>query len=375
MEERLFNIHDFFVLMALVQAGVLVILRFVIPGQGRLANGLLFAFLLVFSLELLTDLLLWNEALRLPEYVRQSILPYWFGFSHFARGPLFYFYVCSLIYDQVDFSVKRVWHALPVIVVVILIAAFGVSADDLRSQTNNAQIRLLVSGFWYASNGLSFAYAVWALLCLRSYTQRLKGQFSSISQYGVGWLALISVCFMLSWSWSLIVGICADWGGPLLADEVGTAHNFVRFLIINGLLLYSVVYAGRLMRIAPDEPETEVTSIPVQVVEAIMAGVNAQKLHLQPAITIEEFASGIGLPARLVSQALNQSLGCHFFDFINLHRVEEAKLMLADPLANSMSILDILLASGFNNKSSFHRFFNKIVGMAPSQYRRSMQVQ
>ena len=71
---------------------------------------------------------------------------------------------------------------------------------------------------------------------------------------------------------------------------------------------------------------------------------------------------------REVSELLNQSLGLHFFDFINGHRIDFARdLLLTNP---AQSILDILLASGFNSKSSFNTAFKKQVGMTPSAFRK-----
>jgi len=69
-----------------------------------------------------------------------------------------------------------------------------------------------------------------------------------------------------------------------------------------------------------------------------------------------------------VSELLNQTLGLHFFDFINGHRIDHARqLLLTEP---SKSILDILLESGFNSKSSFNTAFKKQMGMTPSAFRK-----
>lgn len=37
------------------------------------------------------------------------------------------------------------------------------------------------------------------------------------------------------------------------------------------------------------------------------------------------------------------------------------------------SVMDVLYKSGFNSQSAFHRFFKRLVGVTPSQYRQQLQ--
>jgi AraC-like DNA-binding protein len=39
------------------------------------------------------------------------------------------------------------------------------------------------------------------------------------------------------------------------------------------------------------------------------------------------------------------------------------------------TILDIVYKSGFNSQSAFHRFFKRLVGMTPSEYRKKTAAQ
>ena len=96
--------------------------------------------------------------------------------------------------------------------------------------------------------------------------------------------------------------------------------------------------------------------------------VKTEKPYLDPDLTLAELSDQVAMTPREVSELLNQSLGLHFFDFINGHRIDFARdLLLTNP---AQSILDILLASGFNSKSSFNTAFKKQVGMTPSAFRK-----
>jgi AraC-like DNA-binding protein len=55
---------------------------------------------------------------------------------------------------------------------------------------------------------------------------------------------------------------------------------------------------------------------------------------------------------------------------MNKYRVEEAKRLLLDQSCSEMTVLDILLQSGFNSKSAFHRFFSRLVGLSPTEFRK-----
>ena len=114
------------------------------------------------------------------------------------------------------------------------------------------------------------------------------------------------------------------------------------------------------------------THIDEAFIEKIHRGISEQKLHLEVNINIDDFSNRIGVPSKLVSHALNNNLGKKFFEFINFHRIEVAKSLLADQSLKHLNILDILLMSGFNNKSSFHRFFNRLVDISPTEYRKQM---
>lgn len=96
------------------------------------------------------------------------------------------------------------------------------------------------------------------------------------------------------------------------------------------------------------------------------------KIYLQHNLNIEQFSAYLDLPVKEVSAVINKHFGTNFFESINSYRVEEAKHRLADPAMSAQTILDILLDSGFNSKSAFHRFFKRLVGESPSEYRKRM---
>ncbi|WP_284218441.1 AraC family transcriptional regulator [Agaribacter marinus] len=89
-------------------------------------------------------------------------------------------------------------------------------------------------------------------------------------------------------------------------------------------------------------------------------------------ITLSEAARKLQIPARQLSNAINQCYGRSFSQYLNDKRVKEAqRLIQADP---EMTMIDVMYAAGFNSKSNFNKEFQRVSGMPPSKYRLALLV-
>lgn len=100
----------------------------------------------------------------------------------------------------------------------------------------------------------------------------------------------------------------------------------------------------------------------------IRQAMEADKLYLDPNISLQKLAKHTGTSSNYISQTLNETLGLNFFDFVNQYRVDEAKHLLR---GTDMTILDIAMRVGFNAKSSFYKAFKKETQQTPSKYRKA----
>jgi len=98
--------------------------------------------------------------------------------------------------------------------------------------------------------------------------------------------------------------------------------------------------------------------------------VQAEALYRETDLTLPMLAAKVGAKSNIVSQALNQTLGLSFFDYINDHRIDEAKRMLLSADEADATILDIAYSVGFNSKSTFNAAFKKRTGQTPSEFRK-----
>ncbi|MBC8123297.1 MAG: helix-turn-helix domain-containing protein [Gemmatimonadaceae bacterium] len=79
-----------------------------------------------------------------------------------------------------------------------------------------------------------------------------------------------------------------------------------------------------------------------------------------------DLAQRLGVRPKVLSAALNEGLGQHFFDYVNRYRIEEARRLLTNPADPKVTVLEVMYQVGFNSKSSFNTLFRKYTGQTPS---------
>ena len=94
------------------------------------------------------------------------------------------------------------------------------------------------------------------------------------------------------------------------------------------------------------------------------------KAYLDTELNLGKLAEAAAIPAKHLSQLINEHYGLNFNDFVNRFRVEEAKRRLLDPAAREFKLLRIAFESGFNSKSVFNGAFRHHTGLSPSEFRR-----
>jgi AraC-like DNA-binding protein len=97
-----------------------------------------------------------------------------------------------------------------------------------------------------------------------------------------------------------------------------------------------------------------------------------ERLYRQEGLTIGALALKLGLTERQLRRTINRGLGFrNFNEYLNRHRLADAKQALADPTQGEVPILTIALDSGFQSLGPFNRAFKTDTGMTPTEFRRS----
>lgn len=95
------------------------------------------------------------------------------------------------------------------------------------------------------------------------------------------------------------------------------------------------------------------------------------KPYLNNELRLQDLADELEVPSHQLSQVINDQLDLTFFDYINKHRVEEAKRLIAE--MPEATLLEIAFKAGFNNKTSFSNAFKKFTTHTAVDFRKILK--
>lgn len=89
--------------------------------------------------------------------------------------------------------------------------------------------------------------------------------------------------------------------------------------------------------------------------------------YIKPDLTIIEIQNEIGIHERKISQIIKNKTGLTFKQYLNILRIEEAKVLLK---TTSFPIAEIGLKVGYGNSSHFNRVFKEMMNCSPNDFRK-----
>lgn len=377
MKTVLFNIHDVTLLLIVGECSMLTLLFLLHRGARPVSHLLLSAFLLLNALIALHTLIIWGDAVRFWMFELSPYIFFTLSFAYFLQGPVLYWYTKSLIYKDFRFIATDWLHLIPALLTpVYLYFVYYRYPLEFKSQLAlNSEIYGFQSYNWFvhAQKTVVVVYGVMCLYKLHQYRNLLKHNYSNIEKIDFNWLLLLIGGFLLAWLWILLTHIIGFLDFVQIGDILGIVGNYLIFTLINALIFYSLSYSGvfegissAAQGISDNDQREAINPEHVDHVRQIML---SRKLFLNSRLTLEEFARQAALTPRQVSAAINRCMNQNFHEFVNIHRVEEAKQLLRQPDAEIHTVIEVATLSGFNSKAAFNRLFKKYTGMTPTQYR------
>ena len=230
---------------------------------------------------------------------------------------------------------------------------------------------------WLVGVGVRVAVILLALLAL---AQTVRGWGSDLveGRRRLRLFILIAVALHISASVSVELAFGPD-QVPMVFHVLNAAALAAIAAIIAVLLLQadleSVLPAPAV--VAPPTPDAA-TAEDEPVDPALLATLDrlmaVDRLYRQEGLTIGVLAGKLGLPEYRLRRAINRGLGYrNFNEYLNRHRLGDAKQALADPTQAGVPILTIALDSGFQSLGPFNRAFKADTGVTPTEFRKAAE--
>lgn len=107
-------------------------------------------------------------------------------------------------------------------------------------------------------------------------------------------------------------------------------------------------------------------SLSLELKESLHEIFHKDKLYRRNDISLDLVAEKLGTTRHNASQLINEHFNMSFHEFVNHHRINDAKELLKKE--KERNIIDIAYEVGYNNKVSFNKAFKKDTNLTPSQY-------
>ena len=325
--------------------------------------------------------------------------------TSFLYGPLIYLYVSALTSRAgFQFSSRKWWHFLPFVMSIVLLIPFYALSDsqiveliyfdaDIEYMSVLTIIGVLIVQFLPAP--LIGIYLILSVRQLIRHSRDIRDQFSSIERISLTWLRNLLIALGMLYLFYLFALFFAGLFG--VDEEVDDLFYLMVVIVIYTMgylgLRQPVIFSRKKISSASiakpfkksiessAQPEwkkyqksaldAEMSSALLQELQHYMA---TEKPYLDSTLTLSQLAEQNRISSNYLSQIINEQTGNNFFDYINQHRVEAAKQLLADPARAEASVFTIAMDAGFNSKSAFYTAFKQHTNVTPSQFRKSLTV-
>jgi AraC-like DNA-binding protein len=372
-----FNLFTVLNLLGAAQALLLALALVSIKRGRRIANLLLAAFSATVSILIAWTVLISNGY--------GYFFPHLFRINHpfdFAAAPLLYLYVRALVSKEPKLKKRDLLHFIPFGLCLLYLLPYYFQSGEDKLRINNS----ILDVQWYQIRTSLVIPQALLYLALAGFliARFLRENKKSAAESAV----LFQVKFFLSsWIALWVVAVLRY----LFDVRYPTHMRFTNLILPFGatIIIYVMAYLGlrrpeTLIGVDALSAAGEPGSVPAKKYEKstlteeraefylkkLLAVMETDKPYMDNELTLPKLAAKLLIPTHHLSQIINERLNQNFFDFVNAHRIEEAKRQLMNPAKKHYSLLAIAEEVGFNSKSAFNSAFKKQTSVTPSEYRK-----
>jgi len=334
---------------------------FLKKNENKQANKIISFILLVFTCQIIFSLAIDHWVYL--SFSRYSKLFYLIYQTAYLLGPLMFFFIKAVSNADYSFKTTEIIHFLPFLVIFASIAVL-LYGFDIKLKFNYTRFGIIIHTAIYVS--VSIAYLKSKGISLRSF---FKIRMENSSDF----MKFILVCYIMLWLINVqIFAIIKFFTFAQWCAYVSSLYALTVFVIINSIAIFVMIkpgiFAVKQKYIHSSLSENAKNSL----FNRLMDFMKTQRPYLEPNLSLKELSEMMEVPAKNISQVINEKQNQNFNDFVNTFRIEESLLYLKNKEMPRKTILEILYASGFNSKSSFNLVFKRYTGYTPVEYRKKI---
>jgi AraC-like DNA-binding protein len=336
---------------------------------NAVANKWLAVFVITFGLAMLEMALAsQNFQFRYPKLFELI------GLLRFLTAPALYLAVTSFTSLTPAFRRKHLLHFTPFLFFLAFRIPFFVTGENMALNPGIAKMVFIILAS--ALPLQSIVYWSLSLRRLENHNKDLRLFSSSTESNGLAWLK----------NFLLIVGVIAATWLNILYFHIDILIPYTPLLYL--ACLFFLAYFSLQQKEMYDFTDTEKSGLteimgkpgPAQrqkrlsearlniLTEKLRTLIDGDEIYLDNELTLPALAEMLEITTNEASYLINEAYNENFYNFINRHRIEAAKLLLLSGEFKKLNILGIAYQSGFTSKSTFNSTFKKCTGMTPTQF-------
>lgn len=308
--------------------------------------------------------------------------------SNFSIAPIFYLSVCYFIEPARRWKRISFFHfSFPLLLILLqIVTLFVVEQSDEVSP----KVQTLATIIFFIVFGSQVL-----IYCILAYRKLLKHQknipffSSSTEKINLKWLQYICIGIITIatfWVFDIIFQISEK---NYYFDVFSSALYFFSSFFIafywlrqTEIFPYSQIQISEIKEIITEthlHQENRKKLLSDEKLETckneLIALMSTTKPYLDCELTLVKLASQMKISAHVLSYIINNGFNENFYQFINRHRIEEAKKLIANPQMNHLNLIGISYEVGFNSKTVFNTTFKKHTGKTPTEFKKTINTE
>lgn len=302
--------------------------------------------------------------------------------------PLYYIYI-KVLCRNISFKIKNLLLFLPAILftaVSIMIYLLMspeermIYINDFFYHNKTAALTTTLQktqGMLYVLIRFTFAIQVVYFLVLGGrlvlkYNERVANFYSNLESKTLTWVNTLLISFVFTSLASLAFNIIGKYyfvDAPFLLLIPSLIFSLLFFFI--GLQGYSQNYSATDL-ICEERESFETPLKPSNnddLKERLIKVFEVDNIYRNPDLRIVDVSILLHTNRTYVSKMINSDFKCSFSEYVNQHRVKEAKKLLKTPSADKYTLEYVSETVGFGSVHTFIRVFKDLEGLTPGNFR------